>query len=129
VSDRTDPHAGGRSSRALVAWLLVAGTGLLFIALGNETMHSWSARFGEGGSVTFANGPAAGPATSERRAKVDVGAGASDRTRIRVLIERRAHSNDECSPFGRVPIAVMIACHQKDQASRGRAIPRVGHGR
>ena len=108
-----DPYAGGRGSRAFVAWLSVACTGLLLVALGNEAMHSWSARLGDQGSVTFANG-AAGPGTWKRQAKVDPGGGASDRTRSRVLIERRSHSEDECAPFGRVPIAVMIACHQRD---------------
>jgi hypothetical protein len=115
VSDRMDPYAGGQGSRALVAWLVVAGTGLLLIALGNEAMDSWSARLGDQGSVTFANG-AAGTGTWKRQPKVDPGAGASDRTRSRVLIERRSHSEDECAPFGRVPIAVMIACHQRDQS-------------
>jgi hypothetical protein len=110
-----DPYAGGRGSRALVAWLSVACTGLLLVALGNEAMHSWSARLGDQGSVTFANG-AAGTGTWKRQPKVDPGAGASDRTRSRVLIERRSHSEDECAPFGRVPIAVMIACHQRDQS-------------
>jgi len=115
VSDRMDPYAGGRGSRVLVAWLLVAGTGLLLIALGNEAMHSWSARVGDQGSVTFANGPAVGPGTWRRQPKVDPGSEASERTRSRVQIERRSHSVDECAPFGRVPIAVMIACHRRDQ--------------
>jgi hypothetical protein len=119
-----DPPAGGRGSRALLAWLLVAGTGLLLIALGNEAMNSWSARLGDQGSVTSANGPVAGPATSDGRAKVVPGAGAFDRTRIRVLFERHAHSDDECAPFGRVPIGVMIACHQKRPHRGG-----VGHSR
>jgi len=125
VSDRMDPYAGGRGSRALVAWLSVACTGLLLVALGNEAMHSWSVRLGDQGSVTFANG-AAGPGTWKRQPKVDPGAGASDRTRSRVLIERRSHSDDECAPFGRVPIAVMIACHQRDQARMQRRLGRVG---
>lgn len=130
MSDRTGRYARGRGSRALVAWLLVAGVGLLPVALGNEAMHSWSARLDDRGSVTSANGPTAGPATSERRGQVVAGAGASDRTPIRVLIERRAHSDDECAPFGRAPMAVMIACHQKDQARRGRTFRVwVGHGR
>jgi hypothetical protein len=111
-----DPYAGGRGRRALVAWLIVVGTGLLLIALGSEAMHSWSARVGDQGSVTFANGPAVGLGTWKRQPKVDPGAGASDRTRSRVLIERQSHSQDECAPFGRVPIAVMIACHQRDQS-------------
>ena len=115
MSDGMDPPAGGRGSRALLAWLLVAGTGLLLIALGNEAMNSWSARLGDQGSVTSANGPAAGPGTWKRQPKVDPGTGASDRTRSRVLIERRSHSDDECAPLGRVPIAVMISCHQRDQ--------------
>jgi hypothetical protein len=110
-----DPYAGGQGSRALVAWLVVAGTGLLLIALGNEAMDSWSARLGDQGSVTFANGTA-GPGTWRRQPKVDPGAGASDRARSRVVIERQSHSDDECAPFGRVPIAVMSACHQRDQA-------------
>jgi hypothetical protein len=124
VSDRADRYVASRSSRALVAWLLVAGMGLLLIALGNEAMHSWSVRLGGRGSVMSANGPVAGPATSERRAKVVPGAGAFDRTRIRVLFERHAHSDDECAPFGRVPIGVMIACHQKRPHRGG-----VGHSR
>jgi hypothetical protein len=110
-----DPYARGPGHRALVAWLIVAGTGLLLIALGNQAMHSWSARLGDQGSVTFANG-AAGTGTWKRQAKVDPGAGASDRTRGRVLIERRSHSEDECALFGRAPIALMIACHQRDQS-------------
>ena len=119
-----DPYAGGRGSRALVAWLIVAGTGLLLIALGNEAMHSWSARLGDQGSVTFANGAAAQRATWKRQPKVDPGAGASDRTRGRVLIERRSHSEVECAPFGRVPIAVMSACHLEEAAPwRGRSQP------
>jgi hypothetical protein len=115
VSDRMDPYAGGRGSRAVVAWLVVAGTGLLLIALGNEAMDSWSAGLGDQGSMTLANGTA-GPGTWRRQPKVDPGAGATDRARSRVVIERRSHSDDECALFGRVPIAVMSACHQRDQA-------------
>ena len=124
VSHRADRYAARRSSRAVVAWLLIAGMGFLLIALGNEAMHSLSARLGGRGSVMSANGPVAGPATSERRAKVVPGTGAFDRTRIRVLLERRAHSDEECVSFGRVPIGVMIACHQK-RLHRGG----VGHSR
>jgi len=124
VGDRADRYVASRGSRALVAWLLVAGMGLLLIALGNEAMHSWSARLGGRGSVMSANGPVAGPATSERRALAVAGAGAFDRTRIRTLFERRAHSDDECAPFGRVPIGVMIACHLEEAAPwRGRSQP------
>jgi hypothetical protein len=121
-----DPYAGGRGSRALVAWLLVAGTGLLLIALGTEAMHSWSARLGDQGSLTFARIPAVGPGIWKRQPRVDPGAGASDRTRGRLLIERRSHSDDECAPLGRVPIAVMIATHQRDQARIQRHLSRVG---
>jgi hypothetical protein len=127
VSDRADRHAASRSSRALVAWLLVAGMGLLLIALGNEAMHSWSARLDGWGSAISADGPDAGPATSERRAKVVPGAGAFDRTRIHGVFERRAHSDDECAPLGRVPIGVMISCHQTEAAPwRGRSQPVAG---
>ena len=116
-----DPYAGGRGSRALVAWLVVAGTGLLLIVLGNEAMDSWSARLGDQGSMTLANATA-GPGTWRRQPKVGPGAGATDRARSRVVVERRSHSDDECAPFGRVPIAVMSACHQRDQAQRDQAI-------
>jgi hypothetical protein len=119
-----DPYAGGRGSRALVAWLLVAGTGLLLVALGNEAMHSWSAHLGDQGSVTFPNGSAVGPGTWKRQPKVNPGAEASERTRSRVQIERRSHSVDGCAPLGRVPIGVMIACHQKRPHRGG-----VGHSR
>jgi hypothetical protein len=126
VSDRMDPCAGGRGSCALVAWLLVAGTGLLLIVLGNEAMHSWSGRLGDQGSVAFTNRPTVGPGTWKQQPAVGPGVGASDRRRSRVLSDRRSHSDDECAPIGRAPIAVMIACHQGDHSRIQRHLGRVG---
>lgn len=105
MSDRLDTFT--RSNRTLVAWLLVAVTGLGLVALGNGGLLSSG---GSSAARTSVKAAAATRPAAEQRSTITE----SDRTPIRVLIQRRVHADDACAPTGRVPIAVMIACHRGD---------------
>jgi hypothetical protein len=109
-------EAGSTSRPAFVAWLLAAGAVVCLVALVNGALLLWSAGSREpgpvplaGGSVPHLVGAAPGP---------DAGSDVMEpgRTPIPVLI-KRSHADDGCARVGRVPIAVVIECHQRDRAA------------
>jgi hypothetical protein len=90
----------------------IAGLGLLTLASGALSV----AVSREQGSTVEDGQPPPGPAVAEKGSGARAEVAESDRTPIRVLIERRANPDDDaCSPVGRVPISVMIACQRKDR--------------
>jgi hypothetical protein len=98
VSGGLDVQTKGR--RALVAWLLVAVSGLGLMALGDQVLLPSGEGSSNGSSVTLGG--------SETDAQIPQ----SGRTPIRVMIEQH-RSEVALARDGRVPIRVMVAWHQK----------------
>lgn len=93
-----------RGSRTVALWLTAAALAA-GIAIGSISLRS------DGSTVRPRLGAERGAAINlEHPAAVGVVGAESDRIPIRVLIERRA---ELCASEGRVPIAVMIACHHE----------------
>lgn len=101
-----------RSTRVIACWLLIGVAGLVLVALANRAFVALGDS-GNEGLVVAGAAPPTPAATEEPAFKAHTPVKESDRTPIPVMVGRRAHGNDECRSSGRVPIAVMIACHQK----------------
>ena len=95
-----------RGNQLLKTWLLVVAVGLGVVSLGGVLLGRI-----EGSAGSSSVGTVSRPALVEERSGEGSGIAESNRTPIRVEIERRRDANYGCPSGDRMPIAVMITCH------------------